>query len=241
MSQRASMIPARTLTRGTTVLAAPLLLIAAHHFGLLQLVSEPEQARQAILGLGALGLVAFVVAYAFLQPLGVSGVAFVLAAPLIWPWPIAFAVSMSGTLAASVVGFSLARFVARDWMTKRIPARFRTYEGPLARRGFATVAALRLVFLMMPMLHALFGISRVGFWTHLGASAVGYVVPLFVISYYGDEAFELLRGAPLSAWAGLAAAVLAVAVGRLLMRRHGRRRHGSAPDMTLSNSKDVTP
>jgi hypothetical protein len=87
----------------------------------------------------------FVLAYALLQPFGVPGTIFVVAAPLIWPWPAAFAVSMAGTMAASVVGFSFARFVARDWVSARIPARLRRYDEAIARHAFTTVVVLRLV------------------------------------------------------------------------------------------------
>ncbi len=75
--------------------------------------------------LGPWGYVAFVAAYAALQPFGVPGTVFIMAAPLIWPWPVAFALSMAGTMAASVVGF-LVRALRR--------ARLGTRRG--CRRGF---------------------------------------------------------------------------------------------------------
>ena len=103
---------------------------------------------------------------------------FVIAAPLIWPWPVAFALSMTGTMAASVVGFSFARFVARDWVSTMIPARFRKYDDALAQRALTTVFVLRLVFWMPPLLHAFFGVSKVRFWTHFWGSLAGYVLPL---------------------------------------------------------------
>ena len=203
---------------------AILVLVAAWQSGLVDLLSEPERARETILGLGALGLLAFVVAYAVVQPLGFSGMAFVVVAPLIWPWPVAFAASMTGTLAATALGFSVSRFVARDWVSSRIPQRFRAWEGTLERRGFITVLTLRVLFLMQPMLHAFFGVSRVSFWTHLGASALAYVVPIFLISRFGAEVFAFLREAPLSAWLGFGAAVLASIAVRHLLRRRARRR-----------------
>ena len=157
-----------------------------------------------------------------LQPFGVPGTVFVVAAPLIWPWPIAFALSMVGTMSASVVGFSFARFVARDWVAQRIPARFRGYDEALERRAFLTVFTLRLIFWMPQVLHAFFGISRVRFWTHFWGSAAGYVLPLLVVSYFGPTVLDAARAAPPSVWIGVALAGAAVALGAWALRRRER-------------------
>src|SRR5580700_2593395 len=130
------------------VVVVALGLALAWRLGLLHLLGEPARLAQTLVGLGGWGYLAFVVAYATLQPFGVPGTAFIVAAPLIWPWPVAFALSMVGTMCASVVGFSFARFVARDWVSPRIPERFRKYDDALARRAFATVFVLRFVFWM---------------------------------------------------------------------------------------------
>ena len=95
-------------------------LLGLYRLGVFAQFSDPERARQTLLALGGTGYAAFVLAYAALQPFGVPGTVFILVAPLIWPWPVAFALSMVGTMAASVVGFSFARFVARDFDHYRI-------------------------------------------------------------------------------------------------------------------------
>jgi uncharacterized membrane protein YdjX (TVP38/TMEM64 family) len=188
-------------------------LVVAQRAGLFELFSEPARVKQALVELGPWGYVAFVGSYAVLQPFGVPGTVFVFAAPLIWPWPVAFALSMAGTMAASVVGFSFARFVARDWLSSRVPARFRAYDEALARRGFVTVFTLRFIFWMPQMLHAFFGVSRVPFWTHFWGSAAGYFLPLLATAYFGEKLFEAMKDAPPSLWIGLgigAAVILAV-------------------------------
>lgn len=203
------------------------LMLGAWRAGLLGAFSDPARARAAVLGMGALGQVGFVLAYAALQPFGVPGTAFILAAALIWPWPAAFGLSMAGTMAASVVGFAFARFVARDWVAARIPARFRAYDEALARRGFATVFTLRLIFWMPPMLHAFFGVSRVPFWTHFWASALGYVPPLLATAYFGERALRLAREVPAGVWVGATAAML---VGGFWYARRRWRRAGAVTD-----------
>jgi len=185
--------------------------------GVLAELREPRELAARLVALGAWGYVAFVVTYAILQPFGVPGTVFVVAAPLIWPWPIAFALSMTGTMAASTIGFSFARFVARDFIAPRIPQRFRRYDEALAKRAFATVFVLRFVFWMPPLLHAFFGVSKVRFWTHFWGSFLGYLAPLFVMSFFGERIFAWMKSAP--AWAWVAAACVVVAACALYVGR----------------------
>jgi uncharacterized membrane protein YdjX (TVP38/TMEM64 family) len=96
------------------VLLAVAIVVLAQQLGIFHLTSDPARLKQALLELGPWGYLAFLGAYTVFQPFGVPGTVFVMAAPLIWPWPIAFALSMVGTLSASVVGFSFARFVALE-------------------------------------------------------------------------------------------------------------------------------
>jgi uncharacterized membrane protein YdjX (TVP38/TMEM64 family) len=188
------------------------LLLAAQQLGVLQRFGDREDLARTLVGLGVWGYAAFLAAYTLLQPFGVPGTVFILVAPLIWPWQEAFGLSLVGTMSASVVGFSFARFVARDWLTRFIPQRFKQYEEALARRGFATVLVLRFVFWMPPLLHAFFGVSRVPFWTHFWASFLGYLVPLFLVSFFGQKIFDALAGLPPTAWVGLP---FTVAIGAL--------------------------
>jgi uncharacterized membrane protein YdjX (TVP38/TMEM64 family) len=148
----------------------------------------------------------------------------VIAAALIWPWPIAYALSMTGTMAASVVGFSFARFVARDWISSRIPQRFKKYDAALEQRAFATVFLLRFVFWMPPLLHAFFGVSKVRFSTHFWGSFAGYVVPLFVMSFFGQKVFDYARNAPPSAWVAAGAVVVTAVAVVVFVRRFVRSR-----------------
>jgi uncharacterized membrane protein YdjX (TVP38/TMEM64 family) len=206
--------------RVAAVVTVVALMAGAYRMGILAELSEPARAKAALLALGPKGYGAFVLGYALLQPFGVPGTVFILAAPLVWPWPVAFALSMAGTMAASIVGFSFARFVARDWLRERIPLRFRAYEARLERDGFVTVFTLRLLFWMPPLLHAFFGVSRVSFSTHLVGSLFGYVVPLLAVSYFGQRFFDAMRTAPGWVWISLA---LVVAAGLALVLWSRRR------------------
>lgn len=197
-------------------------LFVAWRMGVFASVSDPRSLAESLRAMGMWGWVLFVVAYALLQPFGVPGTVFVVAAPLIWPWEIAFGLSMTGTMAASVIGFSFARFIARDWVSKRIPARFKKYEGALERSGFQTVFILRLVFWMPQALHAFLGVSKVRFGTHFWASLLGYVPPLLVMSWAGSAMFDRDGHLQPGAWRIMAAfvgfSVLLVGTIRLVNR-----------------------
>lgn len=205
--------------RVSLVVLAALGMGAAYASGLLDLFAHPAALRQTLLDLGAWGYLGFLVAYALLQPFGVPGTVFVFAAPLIWPWPVAFALNMTGTMMASVVGFSFARFVARDWVSRRISPRFAAYKEAMTRRAFVTVATLRFIFWMPQPLHAFLGVSEVSFWTHFAGSVVGYALPLFLVSYYGEAFFERARELPAAAWVGIAAGLIGVSVMTWALRR----------------------
>lgn len=200
-----------------------LTLAVAYHFGVFARVAEPKTLAVSLVAMGAWGYVVFIVAYTVLQPFGVPGTIFVVAAPLIWPWQTAFALSMIGTMCASVVGFSFARFIAKDWVSARIPARFRKYDESLERNAFQTVVVLRLVFWMPQVLHSFFGISRVRFWTHFWGSFLGYVPPLLVVSYLGGQMFDASGRIQAGAWPVLAGLVAASLLIALLARAHARR------------------
>lgn len=217
-----SALPALLLLRVALVVAVIAGLLVVNHYGLFALFAEPAQLKKALVDLGPWGHLAFVVSYAALQPFGVPGTVFVFAAPLIWPWPVAFALSMVGTMAASVIGFSFARFLARDWLSQKVPPRLAAYNQALAERGFATVVLLRFVLWMPQVLHTFLGVSQVGFWTHFWGSLVGYAVPLFLTAYFGEQLFDVLRGMPLSSWLAVAAGVAAIAVGAWIVQRKRR-------------------
>ena len=190
----------RRIAKIAVVALVALMLFLAYRNGFFARVSDPQSLAQAIVALGIWGYLGFIAAYTCLQPFGVPGTVFIVAAPLIWPWPVAFVLSMIGTMGASVVGFSFARFIARDWVSARIPARFRKYDEALEKHAFRTVMTLRLILWMPQVLHGFLGVSKVPFWTHFWGSFVGYIPPLFVVSYFTSEVFDLSGQLKPGAW-----------------------------------------
>jgi len=222
--------PTRSFVREKLgVVALVLLALAgAYYFGAFAHVAQPKILAQTLVEQGAWGYLAFILAYTLLQPFGVPGTIFIVAAPLIWPWQTAFALSMLGTMSASVVGFSFARFVARDWLADRIPARLRKYDAALEQHAFQTVVVLRLIFWMPQVLHSFFGVSKVRFWTHFWGSLIGYVPPLLLVSYLGGQMFDASGSMQPGAWPIMAGLIVASLAILLLFRAYTRRRTSAA-------------
>jgi uncharacterized membrane protein YdjX (TVP38/TMEM64 family) len=201
----------------------------AYRSGVFADVSDPRSLAETLVALGTWGYVAFVLAYALLQPFGVPGTVFVVAAPLIWPWQTAFVLSMIGTMSASVIGFSFARFVARDWVSARIPARFRKYDEALEKNALRTVFFLRLIFWMPQVLHSFLGVSKVRFWTHFWGSFLGYIPPLLAVSYLGSEIFDANGHMQARAWPILGALLVASLFLLGILRCLDRRQRKAVP------------
>lgn len=210
-------------TKIAAVLGVAAMLLLAQQLGLWHLFADPAHMKQTLLGLGPWGYAAFIAAYTLLQPFGLPGTVFIMAAPLVWPWQVAFALSMVGTMTASVLGFLFARLVAGGWLRARlqarIPARFHKYDKALERHALRTVFWLRLVFWMPPWLHAFFGVSGVSFAAHFWGSLAGYLLPLLLVSYFGQQLFDALRHAPAALWLWLGLGVLLIALAVSLKRR----------------------
>jgi len=78
---------------------------------------------------------------------------------------------------------------------------------------------LRFIFWMPQMLHTFLGLSKVSFWTHFWGSLVGYAVPLFLLSFFGQKLFDMMQATPPSVWLALALGCALLALGVWAIRR----------------------
>lgn len=148
---------------------------------------DPAKVQAFIRGAGAWGGLAFVVAHACLQPLGVRSVFFVLSAPLIWSPAHAIILSWIGAFVASVLAFGFARYVARDWAQARATGRVSKLDDRLAQDGFRTVAFLRLLFYTTPALQVALGVSRVRFAPFALGTGIGIVPFTVLMTLFGAQ------------------------------------------------------
>jgi uncharacterized membrane protein YdjX (TVP38/TMEM64 family) len=187
---------------------------------------DPATIRAWLRGTGAWGGLIFVVAYSCLQPLGVRAVLFLLSAPLIWGPIDAFFLSWAGAIGTALVSFMIARFVARDWVQRRMPRGLRRFDDRLYTDGFRTVLLLRLMFHTTPALQYALGVSQVAVRPFFVGTVLGVVPFTLAMTLAGLEVSTWLEHHPIATWPWaelgplivVSAAVL-VAGGALIARR----------------------
>jgi uncharacterized membrane protein YdjX (TVP38/TMEM64 family) len=162
--------------------------------------TDPAEMRAWLQQAGAWGGVLFISAYCVLQPLGVRSLFFLLTAPLVWEPATAFALSWTGTVAASVAAFAFARFVARGWVQRRLPPGIRRLDDRLASRGLRTVLLLRLFFYTAPTLQFALGVSRVKLGPFLAGTLLGIVPFTALMTLLGVQINAWLAANPISTW-----------------------------------------
>jgi len=177
---------------------------------------------------GVVGPLVFVLVMWLTQPLGVPGAVYMVPAGIVWPYPLAIALSWIGNMGASCLAFAFARWFARDWVQLRIPKRMYPYNDRLVAGGVWPIVLLRLVFGQLAPADWLLGVSKVSTRNFLIGTAVGIIpgVVLFVVA--GGGLFDALTGMSTQTRRIVIGIIVAVAVGRRvwLRRRRSQRDFG---------------
>lgn len=203
------------------------LVVTSWQTGLFSLIADPPRLREVLLEMGASGYVVFLGAFTFLSPFGLPGIAFVIAAAYIWPGVVAYLLSVAGALGASIVGFLFARFIARDWVAARLPPRLRKYDAWIEKRGWIAAAGLRAIFLMHPLLHASFGVSRIGIVPYVLGCTLGYLPSLAVVTWASGGVVDYLKSQPKERFIAIAVGLVSLEITRRLVTWWWRRRRAA--------------
>ena len=140
---------------------------------------------------------------------------FLLTAAAIWPPAEALAINMIGALWASLVGFTYARTLGREFIAERLPERMRRFERRIAERAIPTVIVIRLIFFLAPYAHWALGLSPVSLRAYLVGTAIGYVPWVVAFTFFGGVLVEWASRQPVEFWivVGAAAVLGLVAAG----------------------------
>jgi uncharacterized membrane protein YdjX (TVP38/TMEM64 family) len=227
-SERASTRGGLGGRRGTVRLVGGVALAVAGAYFLAGPLREMKlsDAGEALRTMGPQGILLFLLVFSLVQPLFVSSHLFTFTATLVWGQPLAFVLTWVGAILASMTAFGFARYVGRDFVQARLPARFRDLDARLERSAFRTILVLRALFWCAPPLGFAAGVSRVNGMTHHLASALGCIPQVFLssaIAYWLKEALEqgdYSVGSVLTTITVLGAVILgAFLLGRRLLRR----------------------
>ena len=122
----------------------------------------------------------------------------------------------------------MARFLAREWVSQRIPERLHRWDERLEHRGLQTVILVRLLLFLMPLAHWALGVSRVRFTPFVLGTAVGFVPGIAVLTYLGEGIANWISGRSSGGFSLVAGGAVALYLGLRLMRRY--RQAGAQPD-----------
>lgn len=178
-------------------LAAALVLFAVGKFGG-RVSAELPRFVAWVESLGAWGPLAFILGYAALVVLAVPGSVLTIAAGSVFGVAEGTAyVFVAATLGANLC-FLIGRYLARDWVARRIAAdaRFTAIDRAVGRAGRKIVFLLRLApAFPFNLLNYGFPLTRVSFVDHVVGS-LGMLPATLLYVYLGSIGGDLLSGGP---------------------------------------------
>lgn len=192
----------------------PVLLLAVFVllfiFGVFDFLHDRERIESFFNDSGLFGPVLYVLAFVAAQPLSLPGAALIIPATFVWDWWEVFAYSMLGGIIASSLGFSISRWLAQDWVRRRLPQRFIGWEKRFVDHALLSTIALRLVTGYAPAADWFLGISKVRWREFVIGTILGLIPATFLFSYYGDDTVRWVQDAPLIAVAVVLTAVILI-------------------------------
>lgn len=173
---------------------------------------------------GVLGPIIFILVMWLTQPLGVPGFVYMIPAGIVWPFPLAIALSWIGNLGASFIAFSFARWFGRDWVKARIPPRMHRYDDQLEQGGLRPIILLRLVFGQLPPADWLLGVTKVSQRNFLIGTGIGIIPGVVLAVVAGGGLVDLLLDMSTLARRVTIGVIVALAIGARVWRRRRRKR-----------------
>jgi len=176
-------------------------------------------------GLGVWGPLVFVGLYGLAPALCVPGAVLTLAGGALFG-PLAGAlVSLTGATAGATVAFLLARYVAADWVERRLGPRVHAIKAGVEREGWRFVAFVRLVPVFpFTLLNYALGLTRLSVRTFAVTSWVTMAPGALAYASLGAAGREAVSGGPALVRTGFLALTLLAAVALLpVLIRHWRR------------------
>jgi uncharacterized membrane protein YdjX (TVP38/TMEM64 family) len=185
-----------------------------------------------IRGLGAWAPITFIVIYIVSCVLAIPASILTLGGGFLFGFGWGVVYVLSGAIAGAVASFLVGRYLARDWVARRIEsnAKFKAVDEAIAREGWRIVLLARLAPIFpYAVLNYGFALTRVSFGHYALATAVGIVPAMFAFVYFGSLATDLanlnqgVKSAPWLKWAiGGITIIVAVFLTRIARRSLNR-------------------
>lgn len=174
-------------------------------------------------GLGVWGPLVFVGVYCLAPALFFPGAVLTLAGGALFG-PLAGALlSLAGATVGATVAFLIARYLAADWVERRLGRRVQEIKAGVEREGWRFVAFVRLVPVFpFNLLNYALGLTRLSVRTFAVTSWITMAPGALAYAYLGSAGREAISGGPALVHKGLLALLAAVALLPVLSR-HWRR------------------
>lgn len=212
----------RVLRRLRTLVAllAAALAFAAWKLGAFDAFGSTDKVHALLDSWGVWAYVLYVVSFVTLMPFGIPAFVWVLPAGLLWPFWVAYPLSLLAVAGGSSVGFLFARYIARDWVAERLPNGVRRVDRRFSAKGLRSVILFRIVFQLGAPTHWLLGLSSIGYATFVLGTVLGAMPVVALVTWFGQDVVH---------WAEMhgataAAIVFVVIAGVILARRLLRAR-----------------
>tara|TARA_B100001094_G_scaffold38364_1_gene32671 strand:+ start:5948 stop:6604 length:657 start_codon:yes stop_codon:yes gene_type:complete len=190
-------------------------------FGVFDFLHDRERIENFFKDSGVFGPILYIFAFVAAQPLSLPGAALIIPATFVWTWWEVLAYSMLGGIIASSIGFIVARWLAQDWVRKRLPQRFIGWEKRFVKNALLSTIMLRVVTGYAPAADWFLGITKIKWREFFIGTVIGLLPITFLFSYYGDDTVRWVRNTPLIA---LSATIIIIFLGAGFKRYKQRSR-----------------
>lgn len=203
----------------TLVMAlAAAVVLAAWMLGAFDAFGSTDKVHALIDSWGAWAYVLYVVSFVALMPFGVPAFVWVLPAGLLWPFWVAYPLSLLAVAGGSSVGFLFARYIAREWVAARMSHRVQRMDEKFSTRGLRSVILFRLVFQLGAPTHWVLGLSRIGYGTFVFGTVLGAMPVVALVTWLGHDVVHWVEMHGVLAVAILVALVAGGVIARRLLR-----------------------
>lgn len=143
---------------------------------------------QWVQGLGPLGVVVFIAAYAVATVLFVPGLLFTIAAGLIYGVVGGTAVALTGAIIGASLAFLCGRYLVRGRVERSTKhnKKFKAIDEAIEKQGWKIIGLLRLSPLIpFNLSNYFYGITAIKFWPFFLASLIGMIPGTLLYAYLG--------------------------------------------------------
>jgi uncharacterized membrane protein YdjX (TVP38/TMEM64 family) len=195
-------------------------------------------------GLGVWGPLVFVCLYGLAPALFVPGSVLTLAGGALFGPLLGALLSLAGATAGATVAFLLARYLAADWVERRLGGRLQAIKAGVEREGWRFVAFVRLVPVFpFNLLNYALGLTRLSVRTFAVTSLITMVPGALAYAYLGYAGREVISGGSDLVRKGFLALTLLAAVALLpgLIRRWRRPKRLTQHRLHTRLAQDIPP